>query len=59
MREFQYGTNMAYIYIMEIFLNFIISEDMRKFFEVDVTHTRSSDLELAEWESERKINWEF
>ena len=44
--------------IGEMFLNFLLHEEMMKMFGVDVRYVRSAATSDQDWESRRRCNWE-
>ena len=58
LRSLEEGFFQADLDIGEMFLNFTLHEELRKFSGVDITHMRSDDLADQEWESQRVKRWE-
>lgn len=58
LRSLDVGTYACDIDIGECFLNFMLHEMLRKYSGVDVTHYRSKDEALADWEANRGNRWE-
>ena len=44
--------------IGEMFLNFLLHEELQRLSGVDISHVRSTDPMHAEWEEERRASWE-
>lgn len=58
LRSIVQGTHMADRDIGDMFLNFLLGEEVREYCGVDVSWVRSADPEDAEWEKSRLMNWE-